>query len=67
MDKILNCRRSLIAIFAICCLTALGFISPPALPQIAQSIALICMGVAGANSYQGNVEAKAKKETDDGK
>lgn len=67
MHKLLNCRRSLIAAFSIGCLTYLGVQTPASIPSLAQAIALICMGVAGANSYQGSIEAKVKSGVQDAK
>lgn len=51
--RILDCRRSKIAIVAIVCLTALGIITKLGIDSIAYAISFVAMGVAGANATQG--------------
>ena len=48
--KLLDCRRSKIAIFAILCITALGIYNKDA--SVAVSIAAVAVGIAGANAYE---------------
>lgn len=64
---ILTCRRSLIAILAMGCLTALGYINPTATSACAQAIAMVAIGLAGSNAYQGSIEAKIKQGVQDAK
>lgn len=49
MFPILKCRRSVVAIIAIGCLTALGLSSGM---DVSSAIAMVAMGVAGANSAE---------------
>lgn len=55
MRKILNCRRSMIALFSILCLTVLGVVQGI---DVSFAIAGIVASIAGANSYQGAAERK---------
>jgi hypothetical protein len=52
--KVLKCRRTVVALFAITCLTVLGYFKAM---EVAASIATIAMGVAAANAFQGKKEA----------
>jgi hypothetical protein len=49
MSAVLKCRRSIIAIIAIACLTALGILKNF---DVSSAIAMVAMGVAGANSAE---------------
>lgn len=62
MKKFLNCRRSVIAVFSIACLTYLG-----ASRGIDTSIAIagIVAAVCGANSYERVGKAKHTGKVDD--
>lgn len=51
MKKILNCRRSTLAILGILCLTGLGFYTKDA-QAVAMAISGIVLAVAGANAYE---------------
>lgn len=53
MRKILTCRRSVIAIFGIGCLTWLGLAKGIDISGIAMAISTIVASVAAANAYQG--------------
>lgn len=55
MKKILNCRRSLIALFSISCLTAVGIVQGI---DVSFAIAGIVASIAGANSFEGATEKK---------
>jgi hypothetical protein len=59
MKKIWNCRRSLISLFAISCLTYLGVSHGI---DVSFAIAGIVAAICGANSYQGAAEAKREAE-----
>lgn len=50
MKKILNCRRSMIAVWAISCLTLLGYLKAA---EVAASIASIAIAIGAANAYEG--------------
>jgi hypothetical protein len=50
MKSILRCRRSILALVGIACLTALGLAKGA---DVAMSIAAICGAVAGANAFEG--------------
>lgn len=50
MPTVFECRRSTIAIFAIACLFILGFFKGVV---VAEAIATVALGVAGANSVEG--------------
>lgn len=58
MLKVLNCRRSTVAIFGIAALTFLGAKNGL---DVSWAIAACVGAVAGANSYQGSIEARAKQ------
>jgi len=47
--KVFSCRRSIIALFSISCLTAIAIVNGT---DTSISIAAVAMGVAGANAYQ---------------
>lgn len=49
MKQILNCRRSAIALIGMVLLFIIGIWNKA---DVAGSIAMICMGVAGANAYE---------------
>ena len=49
MNKILNCRRSSLALIGMLLLTILGIFKQV---DVASSIAAICMAVAVSNAYQ---------------
>lgn len=57
LNKILNCRRSIVSIFAIACLTALGFYGInhgfTDISGLAMSVAGICGALSGANAFEG--------------
>ncbi len=55
MKKLFSCRRSLIALFSIACLTLLGYSRGI---DVSIAIAGIVASVAGANSYQRSVEVR---------
>jgi len=65
LSKILSCRRSIVSIFAILCLTILGLVGIfhgfTDVSGLAMSIAGICGALSGANAYEG---AKSGKTTD---
>lgn len=63
MKQLLKCRRSLIAILAIACLTFLGWELKSA--DVAMAIATVAIGIAGANSAESVFSAK-KKGDDNG-
>ena len=58
MVKIWNCRRSMIAVLAICCLTGLGVLHGADISGIAIAISGIVASVAGSNAW----EKRAKDE-----
>lgn len=55
LQTVFWCRRTLIAIGAIGCLTALGLQGPH---DVSGAIAAIAMGLAAANSYERSSKAK---------
>jgi len=61
MLKILKCRRSVIALFSITCLTYLGIRNGT---DVSLAITGIVTAVAGANSWQAIKEPKVKKEVE---
>jgi hypothetical protein len=67
MKKILSCRRSLIAILGICCLTWLGLAKGIDISGIALAIAGIVTSVAGSNAWEnrGHAPVPSKKEEGD--
>lgn len=58
MRKILLCRRTVVALFSISCLTFLGLYHGVDISGIAIAIAGICTAVAGANSFENVGKAK---------
>lgn len=50
MKKILDCRRSKLALIGMFLLTIIGLWNKA---DVATSIAAICIGVAGSNAYEG--------------
>lgn len=62
MQKILNCRRSLIAIFSIVCLTGIAIYIKTDISGIAMAITGICGGVSAANSYENVGKAQAQAQ-----
>jgi low temperature requirement protein LtrA len=50
MKKVFTCRRTVIALFAISCLTALGILVNA---EVAGAIATVALAVAAANATQG--------------
>lgn len=60
MKKILNCRRSIIAIFSISALTFLGYTKSL---DVSMAISGVVLAIAGSNAAQGIM---TKKEEDDG-
>lgn len=65
MKKIFSCRRSIIAVFGISCLTLLGMYHGVDVSGIAIAIAGIVASVAGANAYQAKGSPPAAKEEGD--
>lgn len=63
MRKIFFCRRSSLALISIAGLLSLGFFVPEAATQVCIAISGICMGVAGANAYQGAKEKQYEGES----
>lgn len=49
MRKILNCRRSILALISIACLTFLGYTKGM---DVSIAISTVVLAVAGANAYQ---------------
>lgn len=49
MKKILTCRRTITSLFAIICLTGLGYTKNI---DVAASIAAIAIGLSGSNAFQ---------------
>ena len=60
MQRILNSRRTIIALAAIGCLTALGLVKGA---DVASAIASVAVAVAGSNAFQ-NVVRGRKGEKD---
>lgn len=58
MKKIFTCRRTVVALFSVVCLTFLGYTKAV---DVAASIAAIAMGLSAANSFEGS----KKKGKDD--
>ena len=61
MYKIWKCRRSLIALFAICCLTFIGATKGT---DVSMAIAGIVAAVAGSNAYEGAKKALTSDPTE---
>ena len=66
MKKILSCRRSIIALVAIGCLTWLGLTKGIDISGIALAISGVVASVAGANAYEKRnaIQPPAKEEGD---
>lgn len=62
MKKILNCRRSLVALVGIASLTWLGLAKGIDISGIALAISGIVASIAGANAYEKRGAAPAKEE-----
>lgn len=62
MKKILNCRRSVIAIIGIGCLTLLGLYHGVDISGIAIAISGIVASVSGANAWENRGTKKTKEE-----
>lgn len=62
ISKILNCRRSMVSIFAIACITGLGIYGMSHglvdVSGLAMAIAGICGALSGANSYEATKNGK---------
>jgi hypothetical protein len=61
MKKILNCRRSLLALFGMSCLTWLGISKGVDISGIAIAISGIVASVSASNAYQ-NKGAKTEEK-----
>jgi hypothetical protein len=57
MKKIFNCRRSIVSIFAIACLTLLGMYHGVDVSGIALAIAGIAGSLSGANAWENRGKA----------
>ena len=57
MRKVLSCRRTLIALFAISCLTALGLVVNA---EVSGAIATVALAIAAANATQGIFNSNSK-------
>jgi hypothetical protein len=60
IKKILGCRRTVVALFGIACLTYLGAKTGIDISGISLAIAGIVTAVAGANSYENVGKAKVQ-------
>lgn len=49
MKKLLDCRRSIIALIGISCLTFLGYTKGM---DVSMAISGVCLAVAGSNAYE---------------
>lgn len=49
MHKIISCRRTFVAVFAVTCLTVIALINGT---DTSIAIASVAVGIAGANAYQ---------------
>ena len=49
MRILLKCRRTVVAIFAICCLTVLGLAKDF---DVSMALASVAIGLAGANAFE---------------
>lgn len=56
LPSVFKCRRSTVAIFAMTCLFVLGFFKGVV---VAEAIATVALGIAGANSAEGIFTKKA--------
>lgn len=61
MNKILNCRRSIVALTGIACLTWLGLAKGIDISGIALAISGIVASVSAANAYQGKDSKSVNK------
>lgn len=59
MKDLINCRRSIIAIYAITLLFVLGYTKST---EVAMSISTIAIGLAGANAYEKRKQSKKKDD-----
>jgi hypothetical protein len=64
MKKLLTCRRSMVSVFAIMCLTALGLYHGVDISGIAIAIAGIAGSLSGANAWENKDKPKAKDKVD---
>ncbi len=61
LKKILSCRRSIVSVFSIACLTFLGAYIGTDIAGIALAIAGIAGSLSGANAWEGRANPKAKE------
>lgn len=61
LKKILSCRRSIVAVFAISCLTLLGMYHGIDISGIAVAIAGVAGSLAGANAWEARSSNKKDK------
>lgn len=54
MGKIISCRRSIVAVFSISCLTVVAIFNGT---DTSTAVAAVAVGLAGANAYQGKKES----------
>jgi hypothetical protein len=59
VKKLLSCRRSIVSVFAIACLTTLGLYHGVDISGIALAIAGIAGSLSGANAWEGAKNGKA--------
>lgn len=59
LPPVLKCRRSSVAVFAIACLFILGYFKGVV---VAEAIATVALGVAGANSAEGIFSKKSDQK-----
>ena len=64
MRKIVNCRRTIVAVLGIVSLTMLGMYHGVDISGIALGIAGIVASIAGANAYQAKGTKAVKEEGD---
>jgi hypothetical protein len=62
--KVLHCRRTVVSLFGLTCLTGLGIYLKSS--EVATSIAAICLGVSVANAGQAALTAKKQEEVPKG-
>ncbi len=65
MKKILSCRRTLVSVFGIGCLTWLGLAHGVDISGIAIAIAGICGALSGSNAWENKGKPAPKKEEGD--
>lgn len=58
MKKLLNCRRTVMSIFAILCLTLLGLVHGVDIGGIAIAIAGVAGSLSGANAWESRAAGK---------